>query len=91
MPPLQKDFSIIVDQTPHLGQPVIRDPVGMREFHRLEPKLRPALARLDVDVRRLVPFVAEEEEPEPADAEDCGHAPSLSASFRGGGRNRTAG
>ncbi len=45
--------------------------------HGRQPELRVALGLFNVNVRRFLTFVAEEEEPEPSDVEDGRHSGNL--------------
>jgi hypothetical protein len=52
-----------------------RQPMGVRELHRLKPQFRFAIAFLHVYVRRLLALAAVEEEPEAVDLEKRRHPP----------------
>ena len=57
--------------------------------HGRQPELRVALGLFNVNVRRLLTLVAEEEEPETSNVEDGWHTENLPGAARG--RQRTLG
>jgi hypothetical protein len=56
------------------------EPVRVGKLHRLEPELGLAVPLLDVDVGRLLPLAALEEEAKAFDPEQRGHAVFLQPS-----------
>lgn len=54
-----------------------RNPPHVGNGHWFEPELRVSSGVSDVDVRRLPPLHAEEEEPIPTDSQQSGHITSL--------------
>jgi hypothetical protein len=79
IPSLLERLPVFLHQPQEFCQLVAAEPTITRQPRRVEPELRIALRLLNVNVRRLIAFAAEEEEPITALPQHLGHTPILTA------------
>jgi hypothetical protein len=78
MPGLQQAFAVVLYHCHDTADLVRAEPSALGDFDGFEPDLDRRGVAIDVDMRRLVGFVAEELEAERADPQDGGHQATLS-------------
>src|SRR5579863_2137423 len=77
MPLLPKELSVLNDDLSNLGELVAAKTAIVRQFHRLQPKLRVCPRMGHMDMRWLATLQAEEKEPVTADPQQGRHDLSL--------------
>lgn len=83
MPCLDEPFFVLANDSTRFTDLRRFQPVVPGHRYRREPPLRTAASTLDVNVRRLAPFVGVEEEPEPINNKYSRHGMSLSRTRQG--------
>src|SRR5262245_66518570 len=73
MPMLQKVVSIIFDNVLDLGQVLLLETIICCQGNWFKPELCLTFSGLDMDVRRLLAFVAEEEESKATESQNSWH------------------
>jgi hypothetical protein len=79
IPLLLKERPMLLDQPYQRGELRTSEPDVRGQRYGHEPKLGVSLCLFNMNVRRLLPLVAEEKEAESCDAEDGRHAGNLPA------------
>ena len=81
IPCLQEGQAMLDYKCPHSVYLMGPEAVGSRQADRIQPKLGDLVAVFDVDMRRLRPFQAVEEEAESSNPQNCWHRSTLGTSY----------